>query len=399
MFRSRPDYRMLGISEEAAKDWGRKFQLLLHYNFEMLNWYEKQATIFRGALISGDSLLLFIRDDKGLDLVEYGGDKIDWERTDGGVWTLGIKHDSKGRRSAVSISGKPVNFVNQKTRDQIALQFYMKELPRQLRGLPLAYKIIALAKGHDRELDATIQRAVLESTMFGYSNTDTTDIAAQIKQQVETAVKKRGGALQTAWEKVSGSRKLDPGAFYQLKTGESVNFTDMKAPSSTFGMFQEWMIKYVAMATDTTPGIIMSNYPTSYSSHRGEFNDFWKMVTHKRAIFNRKVNDVVVRELAKNLILEGRIEAPGFFDDPYIQRAWLTGSWLGPIPGHINPKQEIDAHRISVENAFQTRSDIAAQFGNEWDNMITGWAEEEVTFKTLPLTEQEKKIQEGLQNV
>lgn len=399
VFRSRPDHRILGITEDAAKEWGRKFQLLVHYYFDILNWYEKQSVLFRGSLIAGDSVLLFVRDEKGFDLIEYGGDKIDWDRSDDQNWTLGIKHDSKGRRSALSMGGKQVNFKNQKTGDQIAVQFYLKELPRQLRGMPLAYKIIALAKGHDREIDATIQRAVLEATMFGFSNTDTTDLASQIQQQVETAVKKRGGALQTAWQKISGSRKLDPGAFYQLKTGEGISFTDMKAPSSTFGLFQEWMIKYVAMGMDMTPGVIMSNYPTSYSSHRGEFNDFWKMVQQKRSFFNTKVNNVVVKELATLMILAGKISAPGFFDDPVIQKAWLSGSWLGPIPGHINPKQEIEAHAIAVKNAFETRGDVAAQFGNEYDNMINLWAEEEIQFKTLPLTEQEKKIQEGLSNV
>ena len=399
-FRSHLDYRILGITAEYAKEWGKQFQLLIHYNFKKLSWYQKQGIVFKGAMVLGDSLVYFIRDKDGLDLIEAGGNNIDWEYNTGDDWTLGVKHDPQMRRSALRIGDKTINFKNQKTKDQQILQFYIKSLPRQLRGLPIAYKIIALAKNSDRFLDSTVQRAVLESIMFGYSNTDTTDLNAQAKQQAEAAAKKKGwSGVRSAWSRLTGTKELAGGNIYQLKNDESMQFTDLKTPSNNFGVFNEWIIKYVAMATDTTPGVIMSSYPTSYSSHRGEFNDFWKMVTEKRFIFNETVNFPVIRELAKTFILSGAIKAPGFFEDPIKQQAWLAGSFLGPVPGHINPLQEVKAEALAVENAFILRSDAAANHGNEFDNIINEWAAQEIQFKTLSLTEQEKAIQEGLQNV
>ena len=391
VFRSHPDHRILGIDRQEAMEWGKQFQLLIHYYARMLGWYEKQSVVFRGALIMGDSLLYFVRDDGGLDLVEAGGDTIDYKHADGAKWDLGVLHDKYQRRAGIW-TGQEVRFQDA-VGDQQVIQFMLKELPRQLRGLPLAYKIIALAKSHDRHLDATVQRAVLESIMMGYSNTDTTNIATQIKNQAESASRKKGIA-RSAWERITGTRNLGAGNIYQLKTGESINFTDLKTPSNNFGPFNEWLIKFVAMATDTTPGIIMSNYPTSYSSHRGEFNDFWKMVQLKRRIFEDKVARVVVRELAKKLILDGTISAPGFFDSQLNQEAWLAGSFLGPVPGHINPRQEVEAHRISVEQSFQTRADIASLYGNEWDNMIDEWGEQEAKWAGLSDDNQAEIIQE-----
>ena len=397
IYRSNPDYRILNISPQEAKEWGKRFQLLVHYLFEKLSWYEKQSIVFRGSLITGDSLVFFIRDNNTFDIIEAGGYNIDWYKTDGESWTLGIKHDKYKRRKAI-YTNKTINFQNQKTGDQQVIQFYIKTNPRQLRGLPLAYKIIALAKNHDRQIDATVQRAVLESIMFAYSNTDTTDFGKQINEQVLAAQRKRGNYYTDSFSKITGSRDLQGGNIYQLKPGESLNFTDLKTPSKNFDQFNEWMIKFVAMATDTTPGIILSNYPTSYSSHRGEFNDFWKMAQWKRSVFNKTVNKVVIREIAKKLILDGLISAPGFFINYFMQEAWLSGLYLGPVPGHINPKQEVEAHRIAVENSFQLRSDISALYGNEWDNIIDEWGEQERKFRSLSMDEQEQIIQEDLQD-
>lgn len=398
MFRSRPDHRMLGITPEAATEWGKKFQLLVHYYFKSISWYEKQAVTFRGGLISGDSIVLFVREKDGsFDLVEAGGDNIDWEKTDGASWTLGIKHDKWKRRQAI-YTDKQINFQNQKTGDQQVIQFLDKAMPRQLRGLPLAYGIIALAKNHDRELDATVQRAVLESIMMGYSTSDKVDVGAQAKQQAEN-VSRTTGTIRNAITKLTGPKKLLSGNMYQLDAGGEFKFTDLKTPGNNFDKFQEYMISYVAMATDTTPGIIKSSYPTSYSSHKGEFNDFWKMVKLKRNNFNEKVNKVIIRQIAKDLILDGIIKAPGFLSNPMIREAWLSGIFLGPVPGQINPLQEARARELEVKNAFITRADAAANYDNEYDNMITDWAKQEIQFKTLSLTEQEKIIQKDLVNV
>ena len=37
----------------------------------------------------------------------------------------------------------------------------------------------------------------------------------------------------------------------------------------------------------------------------------------------------------------GRINAPGFFNDPVIRRAWSRSEWHCPAPGPVNPVQEV----------------------------------------------------------
>jgi capsid protein len=82
--------------------------------------------------------------------------------------------------------------------------------------------------------------------------------------------------------------------------------------------------------------------------------------------------------MAKYLFLSGLIEmpAPGFFENAIIQEATLSGNYLGPVPKHINPLQEVNAKILSKDNAFSLISDYANENGYEFDDMILQWQNE-----------------------
>jgi hypothetical protein len=107
-----------------------------------------------------------------------------------------------------------------------------------------------------------------------------------------------------------------------------------------------------------------------------------------------------LREIAINLILSGAIQAPGFFTGgDAVQRAYLKGIFLGPVPGHINPLQEVAAKEKSVENAFTKRSDEMFQsFGGDYDDAIEQWAEEEREFQKIHPDAQAAKIAESIES-
>jgi capsid protein len=128
----------------------------------------------------------------------------------------------------------------------------------------------------------------------------------------------------------------------------------------------------------------MSEYSTSYTAHRGALNDFIKTYTWEREAFNTTWNKPVLKEIAMELILEGAIDAPGFFSGgAIIQEAYLKGVWLGPVPGVINPLQEINAKEKSVANMFSLRSDEMFNLtGMDYEDVLAMWQEEETMFKT-----------------
>ena len=158
------------------------------------------------------------------------------------------------------------------------------------------------------------------------------------------------------------------------------------------------MLNYVGMGTETPPEVILSKYTSTFTAHKGALNDFVKSYTAKRRTFERNVMDIVIREIAKDAILQGFISAPGFFDGGWMQQmAYLNGMYLGPIPGHINPFVEVKAQAEIVKQAFGLRSDFAAQNGHDWDNMITEYAEEAEEYSKIPQDNKARAILEELQ--
>jgi capsid protein len=394
VFRSQPDWTILGMTKERAKEWGMLFQKLVHYAFLMLNYYEKQPVIFRTGLIQGDSLLLFDRKEpvEGLpfDLIETGGDQINWERADdltgGQRVILGVQTDALLRRKGLYLinSTSPVPFQDENGFQNI-IQFFEKKIARQLRGYPLAYRMIAAAKNNDRYWDAILNRAALEATILGIETSDNADVRAQMERLAEEMRlnKKDHDATTTGTDTrltAEGSiTALGSGNILSLAAKGEFKFLEMKTPSNNFDKFQEAYLHMVGMGMDTPPEVVKSMYSTSYTAHKGAFNDFIKSYMKKRSSFIKAVNFPIIRELAKYFITARILPIPHdrFFIDPIIQYAALSGNWLGPVPGTINPLQEVNAKEKEVQNAFMLRSDAAADYGNEFDNIIEQWGQEE----------------------
>ncbi len=381
LYRSQPDWSITGQTPEKAKEWGKKFQKLFHYYSLGVNFYGKQSVLMRGAFTSGDSLLFFDRSDKknAVDLIDAGGDCINYTKQG---TTLGIYHDDLMRRTAIEkTDGSKVEFQD-RNGNQNVVQLFFKELPRQMRGMSLVYKIINLAKNHDRMYDATVQRAVLETIMLGYSETDTTNFQEQAKNMA--AANKKLNNNQTGdtniFKKIGNALGLGSGNMFQFKKGENLKFTDLKTPSNNFKPFNDAMIDVIAMVTNTPPEVIRMRYGTSFTAHKGALNNFEVAYMGYRRFFINIVCYPVLREFAKWAILNGMISAPGFFSNDIMQRAYLSGQWIGPVPGAINPLQETNAQIKKVDNAFILRSEAALRSGNDYDNMINEYADEEASF-------------------
>ena len=403
VFRSQPDYSTLGMKKENSVAWGKDFQKIVNYYFKEFNFYEKQSVLFRTALVVGDSLLMFERGPEGLtDLIEISGDQLNSDCTTEN-FTMGIKHDDFLRRIGVmKIDGTEINFENTAGYHNL-VQFYTKELARQLRGYPLAYSIINMARNDDTHTDAITQRAVMESIMMAVFKGNGTNLRAQVKNLADKnkTLKENtgsGGFLQNIWSTISAT-KMGAGNILQVRPDEDITFTDMKTPSNNFGTFKDWMLYYVGMATGTPPEMIKGQYTSSFTSHKGALNDFVKCYIKKRRTFERSVMRVVVKEIAMDALLKGYLKAPGFFDGgPMIQAAYLNGMFLGPVPGHINPLVEVKADAEKVKNAFDLRSDMAEKNGHDWDHFIEEWAEEQDKFTGTPQNFADRIAQEESKN-
>lgn len=78
----------------------------------------------------------------------------------------------------------------------------------------------------------------------------------------------------------------------------------------------------------------------------------------------------IYEEWLTEAVLKGRVQAPGFFDDPAIRAAWCGAEWFGDAQGQLDPKKEAEAAKIRVEEGFSTREREAAELtGMKYDQI------------------------------
>lgn len=386
-FRSAINADFLGLSAKKAKDWSRKFTELLHLEKMAAGYYDIQPLLAREAKITGDSLLYFLRDlmrDLPIEFIPEGGHGIAWDQSRDNT-VLGIQVDDWGRAIGFirDKKGYPVlKFVDDNNNIN-AIQFMFKERAGQLRGYGCFYSEIARAKGLDRVWDATIERMGLEATQLGWFEVDTSDPTAQAERMAQHSL---GTTTETTLSQVPGSQDMAPGGMYVFRNNEKMQFSDLKTPSNNFGMANEWALKMFSMATGYAPEFILGEYSTSYTAHKGALNDVWKRIMWERNTQIRNVDDKVNLEYLKYFVSRGEINVkPSFFTDHRIRQAYLAGSYLGPVPGQVNPLQEIKAYLEANNAGIIDKSYIASTYGIDFWNNIDEWsAQQQAWFDADP---------------
>jgi len=370
IFRSAIDADFLQMGADEAKEWSRRFTELVHLEKIETNYYEKTGLLYKEASITGDALLYFLReanDEKPFDLIAAGGHTINPDANSKG-YSLGVRIDDYSRRLGVQTrEGKEISFKDIDG-NQSAVMFMLKERPGQIRGMSRFYSEIGRAKSFDRMWDATVERMVQEAVQLGYYNVTSSDPQAQADAMARAAAgKSRGDDL----EKVAGETALTPGAMYTFGNKEGMTFNDLKIPSNNFGLGNEWTVNMFAMATGYAPEFILSKYSTSYTAHKDALNDTYKKITQERMSFIRNVEFVINLEYLKHFARTGQISVPvRFWEDYKIRRAMTAGSYLGVVPGHINPFQEVRADVAAEDAGYTSKEAIASKYVNDFWPMI-----------------------------
>ena len=99
--------------------------------------------------------------------------------------------------------------------------------------------------------------------------------------------------------------------------------------------------------------------------------DFWKSVRVYRTRFNKQFNRPIYEAWLSEAVATGRIEAPGFFDDPAIRKAWCGCMWMGVSMGHVDPLKEVNAAEKRIANNISTQEQEASEYnGNDWNAVV-----------------------------
>lgn len=161
---------------------------------------------------------------------------------------------------------------------------------------------------------------------------------------------------------------MGPGQVNIMKPGEDVTFADPKRPAKGFDDFVCSISKQVGAALEIPSDQLLKSYNSSYSASRAAMLDAWKGFKMRREWiaddFCRPIYEVWMSEA----VARGRIQAPGFFENPTIRAAYLGSEWLGPSQGQLDPTKEITAEILACSEGFSTHEQSTIRLnGGQWD--------------------------------
>jgi len=255
-----------------------------------------------------------------------------------------------------------------KTGRRNVLHHYSKRRIGQTRGAPYFAPVIQAFKQIDRYTEAEIFAAVA-SAMFAIV-TKTEDRSGP--SPLESAVT---GQTPTSTDTPKGSDwdgTLTPGLTIDLGKNESVEtFKSEGRPNPQFDPFVQAVLRQVGVALELPFEVLIKHFTASYSAARSSLLEAWKFYRVRRSWLAASFCQPIYEAWLEEAVALGRVDAPGFFDDPMLRRAYCGAAWHGDGPGSIDPLKEASAVAKRLENNLRTlEQEIAEDSGLDYREVL-----------------------------
>ena len=378
------DAKFLGLTEEEAQAWEEKTEREWRLWAESVDcdaerrqtFYQLQSLVLLSALLSGDVFVTMpIVKRKGsvydlcIGLIEadrvcnpqdkptynaniLGGVEVGTYGETIAYWVAKYNPNSYPR---INVNAKNewkrvLAFGKTTGRRNILHIMADVERPAQRRGVPMLAPVIEPLKQLQRYSEAELMAAVVSGmfTVFIKSNSPQTPLGQVYDPSNQV-------------DKDPNAYELGNGSIIGLEDGESVDIANPGRPNSAFESFVTAISREIGTALEIPYELLIKSFTASYSASRAALLEAWKMFRMRREWLVGNFCQPIYEEWLTEAILKGRIEAPGFFDDPAIKAAWCGADWYGDAQGQLDPLKEANAAKVRVEEGFSTREREAAE--------------------------------------
>lgn len=394
------DRETLGLNDEQAEKWEHTVEKeWLNWSnsidcdaAHMCNFYQLQALALMSALMSGDCFvgLPYIkrqRDVYGLKVYLIEADRVsdplnDVEGLQRDIME-GVEIGDYGEPVAYWVSryhpytlaekpNKPQQwyrvsaFGDASGRRQILHIMPDFERPGQRRGVPLLAPVIESLKQLERYTDAELMAAVVSGLFTVFVTTED------------------GGGLGSGdlFGDLDGTKDRDlnlgNGSIVELNAGESVSTATPGRPNANFGGFVESICRQIGSAIEIPYELLIKNFTASYSASRASLLEAWKMFRMRRQWLVDSFCQPIYEAWLSEAVAIGRIDAPQFFLNPTMRKAWCQADWSGDSQGQLDPQKEAQAAVTRIQNGLSTREREAAELtGMSINTIISQLAKEQ----------------------
>lgn len=382
---AKPDADFLGLTEDQALAWKRNVEREWSLWAESVNcdaerrqnFYQLQSLVMLSALMSGDVFVILpvikragsvydlriglIEADRvcnpdnilpqenanilgGVEIGEYGEAIAYW---------IAKYNPNSAPRSLAQVQNewKRVYAFGAKTGRRNVLHIMADvERPAQRRGVPMLAPVIEALKQLERYTESELMAAVISAmfTVFVKSNSPNTPLGQMFDPAMQV-------------DKDPNAYELGNGAIVSLEDGEEIQIANPGRPNTAFDGFVAALCRQIGTALEIPYEELMKIFQSSYSASRAALLEFWKMIRMRREWITGGFCQPVYEEWLTEAVLKGRVQAPGFLDDPAIKAAWCRADWFGDCQGQLDPLKEANAAKVRVEEGFSTREREAAE--------------------------------------
>lgn len=416
---------ILGLSPDAAKKWQKKTEAEFALWAErkancdaigMNDFMELQQLALISWLMSGDVFPLFkrykptlfnpyslrihlVEADRIRTPMEYGGG-VGWPGgTDGEVPDSrhkiydGVEVDGNGMVTAYYVHNTYPWQIRREREEWVRVEAYGKNtgLPNilhvmnsercdQYRGVPYLAQVIEPLLQLRRYTESALMAALIQSffTAWIICKGDSSEypfnrVGASGPEGVPDSNPREGSFRRTNPNDV----ELGQGMINVLEENEDIKFGNPTMPVTGFDAFVSTFCKLIGAGLGIPYDVLMKEYNASYSASRAALLDAWEDFRMRRRWFVSDFCQPVYEVWLSEAVARGRIQAPGFFNDPLIRAAWCSAQWIGPVQGSIDPLKEAQAAVIQIQHGLKTHEQATREMsGGDWDANVEQLAAE-----------------------
>ncbi len=360
------DHEVIGLTPEQADAWQakteREYELFCKTAdiTRQSSMAELQQIVLRSTLLSGDIFA-------NLPIVERNG--VVYETCINLIEGQRVSNPNSGRDTESMImgieidkNGAPTKFhystggsygttkvwkslrAFDDTGERACLHVFRKLRANQMRGAPLLAPIIELVKKIDTYSQAEVDAAVINAffTVF-----------IKKRASAEGALPFDGITNMGAESGASASDKdlkLGSGTIIELfDDEEGVDLANPQRPNANFTAFFEAIVSEIALGVNLPKEVLMKTFNASYSASRGAILEAVKVFKEWEQFLITEFCQPVYEAFLYEAVSRGRIEAPGFLEDPIIRQAYCATEWIGTEQSELNPMVAANASSARIE--------------------------------------------------
>ncbi len=388
------DRDVLGISDDEAENLERQFVRVFNEWAESVecdlqrvqDFYQLQRLAFNSVNESGDILALAPTIRRAGATLSTRVQLVEADRLSNPYWgppspTLigGVEldeatgaplayHVQKGHpgglyeRTATQMTWQRIDAFGKTTGRRNCWLMFRRKRPAQHRGIPYFFSALEQLKQIERYTDQELQASIVGGS-FTVFVTSPAGEGLMPLASVPFGQEMTPAATNT-------DVALDYGAIVDLLPGEDIKIANPGRPNQNFDNFVNAVVQQIGAGIGVPFELLNKHFRASYSASRASLLEAWKFFRPERVWFASSFCTPFYELVITEAVARGVLSAPGFLDNPSMRRAYLRAAWIGPVPGQLNPIDEVKAAAQRIEIGVSSIAREALELsGADWESI------------------------------